>query len=135
MQIITINTPREKCIVDVTKLINDLLNKNFYDKGIIHINLLHTSCALTLADLDPQAESDYINALTNLFAKMSFSHPHDPTHFPDHVLSSIIGTNLNIPVQSGTMFLGQWQKVVLLEFNGPKERRLSLTYLAEPIIK
>jgi thiamine phosphate synthase YjbQ (UPF0047 family) len=66
MQIITINSPKQKCVIDITKLVNDLLNKNFYDKGVIHINLLHTTCALACADMDPGTETDYINSLEKM---------------------------------------------------------------------
>ncbi len=55
---------------------------------------------------------------------MNFRHPHDPQHTPDHILSSLIGTAITLPVKQGKLLLGTWQRVVLVEFNGPRQREL-----------
>jgi secondary thiamine-phosphate synthase enzyme len=132
MQIITIATTKEKGVSDITKLINDLIIKNAYGEGIVHLNVLHTSCCLALGDMDPGGEEDYIAAYAQIVPKLAYKHPHDPGHFPEHALASLIGADLSIPVESATMFLGEWQKVLLIELNGPKERRIAVTFIPEP---
>ncbi len=131
MQKITIKTSKEKEVIDITRVLNDLLIKNYYDKGVVFLFSTHTSCAITTADLDEGTDLDMIDAYTTLVPKLNYRHPHDPTHVPDHIISSLIGSSLTIPVQSASMVLGAWQKVVLIEFSGPKERHIAITFIPE----
>ena len=129
IQKITISTNQKKEVSDITKILNDLIMKNNYPEGVVLIFLHHTSCALTIADLDPGTDNDYLMAFEELVPKLNYSHPHDPKHVADHILSATIGTSLVLPVQSANILLGSNQRIVLMEFNGPKERRLSVTFL------
>src|SRR3972149_8330223 len=127
----TITTSKEKGIVDITNLVNDLLIKNGFDEGVFILFVTHTTCALTTADLDPGTDQDYLDAYGAILPKLDYRHPHDPGHVGDHIASSMIGPGLAIPVTSANMVLGSWQKVILIEFSGPKERHISLTFLSE----
>jgi secondary thiamine-phosphate synthase enzyme len=49
----------------------------------------------------------------------------------DHILSSLIGTSLSVPVDDGELLLGTWQRIVLLEFDGPRKRQIALSFVAE----
>jgi thiamine phosphate synthase YjbQ (UPF0047 family) len=35
-------------------------------------------------------------------------------------------------VENGKLLLGTWQRMILLEFDGPRERELMLTVVVEP---
>lgn len=129
MQKLYIESVSENQIIDITSIINDLLHKNLHQNGLVHLYVMHTTCALTTAEVEEGSNEDYVAALTNLVPKLNFKHPHDPGHFPDHVLSSIIGTSLTIPVQSSSLDLGVYQKVVLIELNGPRKRQLVVNFL------
>jgi thiamine phosphate synthase YjbQ (UPF0047 family) len=39
-------------------------------------------------------------------------------------MSSIIGTSLTLPFENKNLVLGTWQRVVLIEFDGPRERKI-----------
>jgi secondary thiamine-phosphate synthase enzyme len=47
---------------------------------------------------------------------------------PDHILSSLVGTSLTLPFKGAKLLLGTWQKVVLIEFDGPRERRIIVSF-------
>jgi thiamine phosphate synthase YjbQ (UPF0047 family) len=49
----------------------------------------------------------------------------------DHILSALIGTSVSLPFERGKLLLGSWQRVVLLEFDGPRERELVLSIAVE----
>ena len=132
MQKLTITTKQEKEIVDLTKILNDLLMKNGHFDGLLFLSVSHTTCSVTTADLDPGGtDKDYLDAITSIMPKLNYKHPHNPEHVPDHIASSIIGTSCFLQVQSGSIVLGQYQKVVLIELNGPGDRRLNISFLAE----
>lgn len=101
------------------------------DEGMCHLFLQHTSAALSTADMDPGGtDQDYLNAWQEIMPDLDYNHPHDPDHMPDHILATTIGPSLSIPVQDGELQLGTWQKIVLCEFNGPRERSILITEAA-----
>lgn len=119
---LTVKTQKKKEVVDITDQINEEISKQKFKEGICNLFLTHTTAALTTADLDPGTDQDYLAAFEEIVPKLNYKHPHDPQHTPDHILSALIGTSLSLPVENGKLVLGTWQKVVLLEFDGPRER-------------
>jgi secondary thiamine-phosphate synthase enzyme len=131
MNILSVSSTGEKQVLDITGELEDLIKKNQFKNGLLNLFLKHTSAALSTADLDPGTDKDYIKAAEELIKSSDFNHPHDPTHFPDHFLSSAIGVSISIPVKNGKIELGTWQRIVLFEFNGPKERQIVVTLIKE----
>jgi len=123
---LTIATHHKRQILDITPQIEKHLPKT---SGIVCLNVLHTTAALTTADLDPGTDLDMLDAFEAMMPKLHYRHPHNPEHVPDHILSSVIGTALTLPVESGSLVLGTWQRVVLVELDGPRRRDLTLTFL------
>ncbi len=126
MSELIIGTKDKKEIIDITEKINNFLKKEEKETGLIFLFVLHTTCALTTADLDPGAEKDYLSAFEEISPKRNFIHPHNPSHFSDHFLSSLIGAQLILPFKDKNLILGTWQKIILIEFNGPKKRNIYL---------
>ena len=124
MQTLLIKTHKKREILDITEEINGFLKKQDKNDGLIHLFALHTTCALTTADLDPETDLDYLDAFKEIVPKLKYRHPHNPEHFPDHFLSSLIGTSLLLPFENKSLVLGTWQRVILIEFDGPRERKI-----------
>jgi secondary thiamine-phosphate synthase enzyme len=122
--IIKIKSQKNKEIVDITEKINEILKKQKIDSGLIFIFALHTTCAITTADLDPGTDLDYLDAINAMIPKLKYRHPHDPSHVGDHIMSSIIGPSLILPFENKNLILGTWQRVILVELDGPRERKI-----------
>jgi secondary thiamine-phosphate synthase enzyme len=117
-------TKRKRQVIDITELCGEKLSELKNRSGVCHLFVLHTTAALTIADLDPGTDLDLLDAL-------EYRHPHDPSHVSDHILSSLIGTSLSVPVDDGELLLGTWQRIILLEFDGPRKRQIALSFVAE----
>lgn len=128
MEKITVKTAKAKEIVDITDEVSKRLKAEGATDGLCHLFTTHTTAALTTADLDPGTDLDMLNAFEEMIPKLDYRHPHDPSHVPDHILSSLIGTSLTIPVENGRVLLGTWQRIVLVELNGPREREVVLSF-------
>lgn len=126
---ITVKTNKKKEVIDITETINQEIQKQNFKGGLVNLFLTHTTAALTTADLDPGTDQDYLDAFENFIPKLNYQHPHNPSHMPDHILSTLIGTSLSIPVENGKLVLGTWQRVVLIEFDGPRERQIVLNFV------
>ena len=123
-EVLTIKTKRKRAVVDITDEVQKVVQK-VADACMCHIFVTHTTAALTTADLDPGGtDLDYLDALEKIVPHLDYRHPHDPSHMPDHILSSLIGTSLTLPVKNGKLLLGTWQRVVLFEFDGPRDRHV-----------
>ena len=118
---------RKKEVVDITDEVNEVMAKSKIELGICHLFLTHTTAALTTADLDPGTDLDILDAIDEIIPKIKYRHPHDPSHTPDHIASTLIGTDLTIPFENKKLILGSWQRVVLIEFNGPREREIMVS--------
>ncbi|MGC8776212.1 MAG: secondary thiamine-phosphate synthase enzyme YjbQ [Minisyncoccia bacterium] len=127
---VIIKTKNKKEIIDLTDLINLEIKKLKIKQGLVSLFLLHTTCALTTADLDPGTDLDMLDAFEKLIPKLNYRHPHNPEHVPDHILSSLIGTSLILPVENSKLLLGTWQRVVLIEFDGPRERKIKINFIS-----
>lgn len=129
MNTFEIKTNSKDQIVDITDKINQILQKSDKKNGAIVLNVLHTTCALTTADLDTGTDLDLLEAFRKMLPKISYRHPHDPSHTSDHILSSIIGTSLSLVFENKKLLLGTWQRVILVELNGPRERTIAYSII------
>jgi len=127
--IIEIQTNLKKEVIDITDKINVLIKKENLKDGLINIFLMHTTAALTTADLDPGTDLDMLDAFSKLIPKLNYRHPHNPDHVPDHILSSLIGTSLTLPILNNEVLLGTWQRIVLIEFDGPRLRKINIKFI------
>jgi secondary thiamine-phosphate synthase enzyme len=131
-----IKTSKNKEIIDITNKIKELVLKEGKGEGLCNIFLMHTTSSLMLADLDPGGtDMDYLDAFSEMVPQIDFRHPHNPNHMPDHILSSLIGVSLNIPFKNGALILGEWQRIILVEFDGPREREFVVTFIENKIFK
>jgi secondary thiamine-phosphate synthase enzyme len=117
-------------VVDITERVNAFLQNQDQPTGLCHLFPLHTTACLTTADLDPGTDLDMLDAFEAMIPKLTYRHPHDPGHVGDHIMSSIIGTSLLLPFEEQHLTIGTWQRVVLIELDGPRNRQLVLTVLS-----
>jgi len=81
---------------------------------------------LAVGEVGEGTEEDLMEVLEKIIPRIRFRHGHDPSHAPDHMISSLLGPSLSVPVLGGKLALGTWQRVLLLEFNGPRERSVAV---------
>jgi len=126
-----VKTNKNKQIIDITEMLNQIIKKEGWIDGLCVLNVPYTICALTTADLDPGTDLDMLDAFEEMIPKLKYRHPHDPSHVGEHIMSAIIGSSLTIPIQDGSLILGTWQRVVLVELSGPRERAVLISHLKE----
>jgi secondary thiamine-phosphate synthase enzyme len=118
---LTVSTKQNRRVVDITDEVRRAVGK---DARACVVYVAHTTCAVTTADLDPGTDLDLLDAAWEMIPKLNYRHPHDPGHVPAHLASSIIGPSVTVPVADGKLVLGAWQRIVLVELDGPRDRRV-----------
>ncbi|UTT63683.1 secondary thiamine-phosphate synthase enzyme YjbQ [Microcella humidisoli] len=120
-----VSTTSSRSAVDVTDLISELLEGQ---SGPVHVSVPHTTCALILSEVDDELLSDYERLSSELLAPFEpFSHiRNDVPNASAHILSAMFGTAIVVFAESGVIDLGRYQRIVLLELDGPKDRTITI---------
>jgi len=71
---------------------------------------------------------DIMDVLQTMTPSLAYRHDR-PAHVAAHFLSALVGPSVHVPVEGGRLALGEFQRVVLLEFEGPRKRRIELRRL------
>jgi secondary thiamine-phosphate synthase enzyme len=131
MKRFSIRTHKKREVLDITDTVEEHLQSSSIGSGMCNLLVLHTTAALTTADLDPGTDLDLLDAFEAMVPKLRYRHPHDPAHVGDHIMSALIGTSVSLPFKDKKLILGTWQRVVLIELDGPRSRELVLSISAD----
>ena len=103
--------------------------------GLLNIFVRHTSASLTVQEnADPDVQSDLMVAFDALAPRdASYLHSSEGADdMPAHIKSVLTSVSLQIPVSSGSMLLGTWQAIYLIEHrDGVRQRRVVLHFIGE----
>lgn len=133
MKKISITTRKAKELVDITDNVNKELGKSKKISGLCHLFLPHSTAGLTTAFISTEKELELIDAFEVsvphfINATKKYEHSHMRSSLPDHIISSFLGTSLALPIIDRKLALGEFQRVVLVELNGPRTRTVMLYY-------
>ena len=126
---LNISTRRDKQVVDITDEVQQYVS-DLAATGICNVFVRHTTAGITTGEAIEGTDEDLMEVLERIIPKIKFRHAHDPSHAPDHMISSIVGAAVTVPIESGQLQLGTWQRVLLVECNGPRERKVVVTVIA-----
>ncbi|GAC1669292.1 MAG: secondary thiamine-phosphate synthase enzyme YjbQ [Ktedonobacteraceae bacterium] len=129
MKTLTILTKQKDQIIDITDKVESYLRGAKTENGLCTMFVAHTTSAITTADLDPGTDLDFLDALRGMLPHLKYRHPHDPGHASDHLLASIIGPSVTVPYAHGRLLLGVWQRIVLVELDGPRPRTVHISHV------
>jgi secondary thiamine-phosphate synthase enzyme len=90
----------------------------------------HTTAAVTTGEIGEGTEEDFLQIVEEIIPRIQFRHAHDPSHAWSHMAASILGPSLTIPVSGGTLVLGTWQSVMLVELDGPRDRKVHVSLMS-----
>lgn len=98
-----------------------------FDVGLCNLFLAHTSAGLALGEnCDPTVRSDMHKFFNKMVPEGKGLYEHDdegPDDMPAHIKSAITGVSINIPISQGSLGLGTWQGVYLMEYRASKHTR------------
>jgi secondary thiamine-phosphate synthase enzyme len=87
--------------------------------GLLHLFVPHATAGLAVLEVGAHSDTDLLAALGELLpADSRWRHQHgSPGHGRSHVLPAFIAPFAVIPVLGGSLALGTWQSVVLVDVN------------------
>lgn len=101
------------------ELLDQLPELAGYRVGLLHLWLQHTSASLTVNEnADPAVRRDFERFFNRLVPQGESGYEHDdegPDDLPAHFKGSLLGFQLQLPIQDGRLALGTWQGIYLGE--------------------
>jgi len=132
--VLTVAT-RGKSFVEITSELNAWLASFAAEEGLLTVFVQHTSASLTIQEnADPNVRRDLLDTLEALAPEdRAYTHAEEgPDDMPSHIKAMLTAVSLPIPVKDGSMTLGTWQGVYLIEHRAaPHRRNVVLCFIGE----
>ena len=126
---------RGKGFVEITRELAAWLSTIAADDGLLTVFVQHTSASLTIQEnADPNVRRDLLDTLEQLAPEdRPYAHNEEgPDDMPSHIKAMLTAVSLSIPVKDGSMTLGTWQGVYLIEHRtAPHRRNVVLSFIGE----
>ena len=125
----------ENEIIDVTPRVMEAVASSKLSSGIATVFVLGSTAALTTIEYEPGLAKDFPKMLERV-APPNVAYEHEERWHDgngrSHVKASLVGPSLSIPFVNGELALGEWQQVVLAEFDvRPRKRKLVVQLIGE----
>jgi len=113
-----------RLVTDITDRVEAFCRESS-DNGIVHVFLPHATAGLALMETGSGSEKDLEELVARLLPRDDrYLHRHGSTgHGGDHLLPVLVSPSLTLPVESGGLLLGTWQRVVVIDPNRENNRR------------
>ena len=121
--------------VDITNEVAAAVRATGVTDGIVTIVSRHTTMAVRIQEAEPLLLEDLLGFLRRLAPanvhyqhndfRVRTHHMHDDEspNGHSHCLQFLLGTSETVPIENGELLLGEWQRIFLVELDGPRAKR------------
>lgn len=102
------------------------------EDGLLHVFVPHATAGVALLELGSGSESDLLTVLSRVLpVDAPWRHAHgSPGHGRSHVLPALVPPFALLPVVGGSLALGTWQSVAIVDLNVDNaDRQVRLSFL------
>jgi secondary thiamine-phosphate synthase enzyme len=126
---LTVQTEDRVELIDVTDRIVELVRASGVRDGIVSLWSMHTTLAVFMNESQKALHADIKRLLESMVARDADWMHNDPDHSDcdrfnadAHLRAMLLGHSLTLHVSAGDLVLGQWQRVIVAELDGPRSR-------------
>jgi secondary thiamine-phosphate synthase enzyme len=143
MNHLDLQTNRAREIMDITREVGVAVTSSGVREGLACLSVAHCTCALYVNENEDGLVADtlqLISRLADLPAVASakgeasaeagasgWQHDSLDDNAAAHLAATLLGSSVTLPVIAGRLELGTWQRVMLVELDGPRRRRVTVT--------
>jgi secondary thiamine-phosphate synthase enzyme len=133
---VVVQTDQRVELVDLTKLVMEFVRRFSMQEGLVSLWSMHTTCALFINEFQTALLTDIRRFLEQMVARDAAYMHNDPEHSDcdrmnadSHLRALLLGHNITVQVSGGEVVLGQWQRILMAELDGPRARSLRVQIL------
>ncbi|MDI9645390.1 MAG: secondary thiamine-phosphate synthase enzyme YjbQ [Archaeoglobales archaeon] len=120
MEVIEIETKKRVEVIDITE---EVEKRARGDAMIVYTP--HTTAAIIINEAEDGLMEDIIEILNKLAPENGkYKHNRIDNNADAHLKASLLGNSVIVPVSNGKILLGTWQRILFLEFDGPRRRKV-----------
>jgi len=139
--LVRIRTGKRVQFVDLTELVAERVRRAGVDEGLVAVQSRHTTASIVVNENEPRLLEDIRDRLErwaprrarwrhNDLAARAAPIPHDEQpNGHAHAQALLLGTSVCLTVAAGKIDLGTWQRIFLVELDGPRPRAVSVQVL------
>lgn len=130
--VLDVETDKRVEIIDITPQLKSALIKTGMKTGIVHVFSKHSTAGIVINENEKGLVEDFKNALESLVPQnREYRHNRIDNNADAHIRSFITGSSETVPVENSALSLGTWQSVFFVELDGPRSRKVTLTFIGE----
>lgn len=131
IQTFSVKSSKQTELIDITRLVQETVQKAGVKDGLCVIFTPHTTAAVTINEnADPSVPRDILMEL-NKIVPFEDRYQHAEGNSAAHIKSSLIGCSRTLFVESGRLLLGTWQGIFFCEFDGPRSRQVHVKVISD----
>ena len=130
---LVIETESRLELIDVTDQVREALARTGVREGLANLFSQHTTCSVLINEQQAALQSDIKRFLEAVVDRDGDWLHNDPAHSDcdrlnadAHLRALLLGPSLTLQVSGGDLVLGQWQRVLVAELDGPRSRSIRL---------
>src|SRR5499427_8362344 len=120
-------------LIDLTQRVMEFVRRFNVGEGLVSLWSMHTTCALFINEFQTALLSDIKQFLEQMVARDAEWLHNNPAHSDcdrfnadSHLRALLLGHSLTLQVSGGEVVLGQWQRILMAELDGPRARSLRI---------
>ncbi len=121
---LTLSTGSRRQIMDITSQVAAAIADA--GDGLACVSVPHCTCAVYVNENESGLVQDTL-ALIDKLSQGAWRHDRIDSNADAHLAATLIGNAVCLPIQSGKLVLGTWQRVMLVELDGPRRRTVHVT--------
>ncbi len=128
---IMVETGDRTDLVNLTGELHALVESTGVKDGYVQVSSLHTTAGLLMNEWQDALLADIKSMLEHIVPGDTYYKHNDPelsdcdrSNADSHLRNVVLGHSLSVPISRGKLVLGQWQSVILAEFDGPNRRKV-----------
>ena len=132
-ELVVVETDTRFQLVDITDRIRTLVRASGVVEGTLHLQSLHTTCSVLINESQTALVADIKRFLELVVDRDAEWLHNDPAHSDcdrfnadSHLRALLLGQTVTLQVSGGDVVLGQWQRILAAELDGPRARSLRL---------
>jgi secondary thiamine-phosphate synthase enzyme len=132
--LLRLETPGHGEIVDLTQGVRRVIDTSGIERALVTVFVTGSTAAVTTMEYEPGGVSD-LRALLDRLVPVQGDYEHNrlnhDTNAYAHLRAAVIGPSETIPLVDGTLALGTWQQIVLIDFDDrPRQRTVTVQILS-----
>ncbi|MHC4431897.1 MAG: secondary thiamine-phosphate synthase enzyme YjbQ [Planctomycetota bacterium] len=126
-EVFQVSTKSRSQMVDITGKVRSIVGRSGITNGDATIYCPHTTAAITINEnADPSVPHDVLLTLEELMPQRRAGYRHGEGNSDSHCKSSLVGCSEQVLIIDGSPALGTWQGIFFCEFDGPRNRKVTV---------